>query len=93
MPPEPPPVPDPQDAAPAAVVIAVPASIQIPAQATDGVQASLQFQVAVVSPAEPASPVLSGSPNAEVTFCGHRSISNQSCRRPAGHAEKNHRYK
>ncbi len=93
MPPEPPPVPDPQDAAPAAVVIAVPASIQVRAQANDGVQASLQFQVAVGSPAEAASPLPSGSPNAEVTFCGHRSIGNKSCRRPAGHAEKNHRYK
>jgi hypothetical protein len=25
--------------------------------------------------------------------CGHRSIGNKSCQRPAGHAEKNHRYK
>lgn len=26
-------------------------------------------------------------------LCGHRSIGNKSCSRPAGHAEKNHRYK
>ena len=25
-------------------------------------------------------------------LCGHRSMNNRSCRRPAGHAEKNHRY-
>jgi len=24
--------------------------------------------------------------------CGHRSMNNRSCTRPAGHAEKNHRY-
>jgi hypothetical protein len=26
-------------------------------------------------------------------LCGHRSIANKSCQRPAGHTEKNHRYK
>jgi hypothetical protein len=26
-------------------------------------------------------------------LCGHRNIGNKSCQRPAGHAEKNHRYK
>ncbi len=25
-------------------------------------------------------------------LCGHRSMNNRSCRRPAGHSEKNHRY-
>lgn len=25
-------------------------------------------------------------------LCGHRSMNNRNCRRPAGHAEKNHRY-
>jgi hypothetical protein len=30
---------------------------------------------------------------AATELCGHRSIGNKSCRRPAGHAEKNHRYK
>lgn len=25
-------------------------------------------------------------------LCGHRNIGNKSCTRPAGHAEKNHRY-
>ncbi len=28
----------------------------------------------------------------EPSLCGHRSINNRTCRRPAGHAEKNHRY-
>jgi hypothetical protein len=26
-------------------------------------------------------------------LCGHRNIGNKSCQRPAGHAERNHRYK
>jgi len=26
-------------------------------------------------------------------LCGHRNIGNKSCQRPAGHSEKNHRYK
>lgn len=25
-------------------------------------------------------------------LCGHRSMNNRNCRRPAGHPEKNHRY-
>jgi hypothetical protein len=29
----------------------------------------------------------------DVEVCGHRNMSNKSCRRPAGHAEKNHRYR
>lgn len=29
---------------------------------------------------------------AEEALCGHRSMNNRLCRRPAGHAEKNHRY-
>ena len=27
------------------------------------------------------------------TLCGHRNMGNKSCARPAGHAEKSHRYK
>lgn len=40
------------------------------------------------------SAVTDGESAAEVTevLCGHRSMNNRSCRRPAGHAEKNHRY-
>ena len=36
-----------------------------------------------LSPAEPVEPD---------ALCGHRSMNNRLCRRPAGHAEKNHRY-
>lgn len=32
-----------------------------------------------------------GTPQAE-SACGHRAISGRTCTRPAGHAEKNHRY-
>ncbi|GGO73118.1 hypothetical protein [Nocardioides deserti] len=32
-----------------------------------------------------------GTPPAE-SACGHRAISGRTCTRPAGHAEKNHRY-
>lgn len=31
-------------------------------------------------------------PEAQEALCGHRSMNNRSCRRPAGHPEKNHRY-
>jgi hypothetical protein len=40
--------------------------------------------------AEPAGPT--DAPAAEA-LCGHRSIGNKACQRPAGHEEKNHRYK
>lgn len=30
--------------------------------------------------------------SAEEALCGHRSMNNRLCRRPAGHPEKNHRY-
>ena len=32
-------------------------------------------------------------PSAAHALCGHRSMGNKSCSRPAGHPEKNHRYK
>ncbi len=41
------------------------------------------------APEEPARAELAEL--AEVR-CGHRSMNNRSCTRPAGHAEKNHRY-
>lgn len=28
----------------------------------------------------------------EGALCGHRSMNNRTCRRPAGHSEKSHRY-
>jgi hypothetical protein len=44
---------------------------------------------ATKSPAPPTDP----APDGAAELCGHRSIGNKSCRRPAGHTEKNHRYK
>ena len=32
------------------------------------------------------------APEQEEALCGHRSMNNRKCRRPAGHPEKNHRY-
>lgn len=48
-------------------------------------------------PAATADPALElpehiEEPAAEEALCGHRSMNNRNCRRPAGHAEKNHRY-
>ena len=44
----------------------------------------------------PAPAVAKAAPAVAATddagLCGHRSINNRTCRRPAGHAEKNHRY-
>ena len=37
-----------------------------------------------------AAPAVAASDDAGL--CGHRSMNNRTCRRPAGHAEKNHRY-
>jgi hypothetical protein len=48
---------------------------------------------APASPAAPAAPAASEDPDAEVQLCGHRNIGNKTCQRPAGHPEKNHRYK
>ena len=31
-------------------------------------------------------------PTEEEALCGHRSMNNRLCKRPAGHSEKNHRY-
>lgn len=46
---------------------------------------------------EPTEPVASVGGTLEVeeetALCGHRSMGNKSCSRPAGHPEKNHRYK
>ncbi len=45
--------------------------------------------------AEPVEPVVAAEPvrtEAAEALCGHRSMNNRICKRPAGHAEKNHRY-
>ncbi len=51
----------------------------------------------VVPDAEPATADASTDNDAPVEvaaeLCGHRSMGGKSCSRPAGHSEKNHRYK
>jgi hypothetical protein len=53
----------------------------------------------VTSKADPAEPTLpetlddEAAGDASVKLCGHRNIGNKTCQRPAGHGEKNHRYK
>ncbi len=50
-----------------------------------------------VTPAKPAAVDLPASPApppaVNEALCGHRSMGNKTCSRPAGHPEKNHRYK
>jgi len=41
---------------------------------------------------EPVSSTKSPVPT-EGALCGHRNMGNKTCKRPAGHPEKNHRYK
>ncbi|HEY0359329.1 MAG TPA: hypothetical protein VGD11_12155 [Mycobacteriales bacterium] len=46
------------------------------------------------TPEPAATPEPSGTPDPSATgLCGHRAIGGNTCTRPAGHAEKNHRYK
>jgi hypothetical protein len=48
--------------------------------------------VAMVDPAVSPEMVVSGVDPASEPVCGHRNMGGKSCQRPAGHAEKNHRY-
>jgi hypothetical protein len=58
-----------------------------PVAAPDGPKPVRKRTAAPPSPAkEPAATPAGG-------LCGHRSIGNKSCSRPAAHPEKNHRYK
>jgi hypothetical protein len=41
----------------------------------------------------PAEQPGAAEPEQQAALCGHRNIGNKTCLRPAGHAEKNHRYK
>jgi len=74
-----------------------------PASAAPRRRPTLESEGPVASTAAPAD--RGGSPavqtlravpevEAEVSeaLCGHRSMNNRLCRRPAGHSEKNHRY-
>ncbi len=61
------------------------------APSSEGVTAPADLEANASAPAAPAEP--GAEPGAQTPLCGHRNIGNKSCRRPAGHAEKNHRYK
>ncbi len=47
---------------------------------------------AAAPPDEDAAPGAPGEEAPEAQLCGHKNIGGKSCRRPAGHPEKNHRY-
>jgi hypothetical protein len=88
-----PPAPSDSPAATAAVdEPAAPALIQVREEAPDDT-AGTATQLTLAAPTEPASLAPSTDPNGDSELCGHRNIGNKSCRRPAGHAERNHRYK
>ncbi len=53
--------------------------------------ANLPQAAATTVPASPAIADDQSSPAA--ALCGHRGMGNRGCSRPAGHPEKNHRYK
>jgi hypothetical protein len=78
--------------APTEVVAGATAAAGAPSKAPDRAKPPRRSPPTAEQPAE-----LSGRPAAPddepaASLCGHRSISNKTCRRPAGHAEKNHRY-
>ena len=49
-------------------------------------------KVVPVAPTRPTTAKKSSTP-AGGALCGHRNMGNKTCSRPAGHPEKNHRYK
>jgi len=71
----------------------VAALVQAPAETPDAAGARAATQATLAAPAEPATLVLPADLNGGPELCGHRNIGGKSCQRPAGHAEKNHRYK
>lgn len=90
----PPDIPEARAAATAAGEPAVVAPIPARAETPDATAARAATQVVVLeAPAEHGVPVPSADPNGEPELCGHRNIAGKSCQRPAGHAERNHRYK
>jgi len=96
--PAPVPVPKPSDlpetrAAAAVDEAADAALIQTRVEMPNNVPARAATQVTPAAPAAPATLELSDAPNGEPELCGHRNIGGKSCQRPAGHAEKNHRYR
>jgi hypothetical protein len=70
------------------------ALIEAPAAASKAVgRAKPRAKSAAKPVTEPTSPLPFAPEDGPSQLCGHRSINNRSCQRPAGHAEKNHRYK
>lgn len=62
-----------------------------PPDALDPAVAAEMLTPAFVSPSVDGAVQADDATPAEA-LCGHRSMNNRSCRRPAGHPEKNHRY-
>jgi hypothetical protein len=70
-----------------AVQAPAPAPAPVPKRAAAGAEPADQGPAA-------AAPVGAAPPEPAATaLCGHRAIGGNTCTRPAGHAEKNHRYK
>jgi hypothetical protein len=77
---EPSPLPDALDPVGAAELLS-PASVGVVADQSGSAEQAGSAQLADSAEEEVAE-----------ALCGHRSMNNRSCRRPAGHPEKNHRY-
>lgn len=64
--------------------------------AAEHAAASARRKTAPAKAPAPPPAVASAAPTVaagdDAGLCGHRSMNNRTCRRPAGHAEKNHRY-
>jgi hypothetical protein len=68
----------------------VPSASSTPAVALEPDLALLPAEVLTAAAIDrPNSDLAEEAPEA---LCGHRSMNNRNCRRPAGHPEKNHRY-
>ncbi len=63
-----------------------------PIQAPDTAGRSLHAQAGPAEAAMRGAVADEGAATEEEALCGHRSMNNRNCRRPAGHPEKNHRY-
>lgn len=91
----------PATASPSTTAEAIPAHVpdsgDVTPMAPDDVETVVVLPAGAPASAARTSPTPSADPDpdpdAEAQLCGHRNIGNKSCRRPAGHAEKNHRYK
>ena len=63
------------------------------ARAKSAAKPAPRVEPAQLDPAAPAPADVEPAKPEPAAVCGHRNIGNKSCQRPAGHAEKNHRYK